>query len=229
MRADYENYDFNRVFSTVFNFATNDLSAFYFDIRKDALYCDAKSSVRRRAARTVIDALFNHLVTWLAPLLVLHDGRGLDHALRRGRHPCISIAFPTIPAEWKNEALLETWERVRDLRRVVTGALELAPRAPRRSAPASRPRRRSMSRTAEDAALFAPVDLAEIAITSGAQVEIGKGPSEAFRLPDVPGAAVVFALADGKKCGRCWMVLSEVGACPPIPISAAAAATPSAK
>src|SRR4029077_15357509 len=65
----YAHYDFSRVYTTLFNFATSDLSAFYFDVRKDALYCDAKASTRRRAARTVLDALFTRVVGWLAPLL----------------------------------------------------------------------------------------------------------------------------------------------------------------
>ena len=69
VRQGYGEYDFTYVFTTLFNFATTDLSAFYFDIRKDVLYCDSKESFRRRAARTVIDALFTRIVTWLAPLL----------------------------------------------------------------------------------------------------------------------------------------------------------------
>ena len=69
VRQGYENYDFNGVFTAVFTFCTNDLSAFYFDIRKDALYCDRADSVRRRATRTVTDEVFRHVVTWLAPIL----------------------------------------------------------------------------------------------------------------------------------------------------------------
>jgi len=209
VRAHYESYDFTRVFSAVFNFATNDLSAFYFDIRKDALYCDKKTSTRRRAARNVIDALFNHVVTWLAPLLCFTMEEawttryGLDQSVHLHR-------FPKVPAEWKNEALLKTWERVRDLRRVVTGALELR-RAAKEIGSSLEAKPTLYVEDQTDAALFDSVDLAEIAITSGAHIEIGKAPAEAFRLPDVAGAAVVFARADGKKCGRCWMILPEVG------------------
>jgi isoleucyl-tRNA synthetase len=212
VRAHYESYDFTRVFSAVFNFATNDLSALYFDIRKDVLYCDKRSSVRRRAARTTIDALFNHLVTWLAPLLCFTMEEAWT--TRYGADDSVHLhRFPKTPAEWRNEALLTTWERVRDLRRVVTGALELR-RAAKEIGSSLEATPTLFVETAEDAGLFAHVDLAEIAITSGARVEIGKGPAEAFRLPDVAGAAVVFALADGKKCGRCWMVLPEVGTVP---------------
>jgi isoleucyl-tRNA synthetase len=209
MRAHYESYDFNRVFSGLFNFATNDLSAFYFDIRKDALYCDPKASTRRRAARTTIDALFNHLTTWLAPLLVFTMEEawttryGLDDSVHLHR-------FLQTPPEWKNEALIETWDRVRDLRRVMTGALELR-RAAKEIGSSLEANPTLYVQDAKDAALFDRINLPEIAITSGARVEIGQGPGDAFRLPDVSGAAVVFAAAGGRKCGRCWMVLEEVG------------------
>jgi isoleucyl-tRNA synthetase len=84
VRAHYENYDFTRVFSTVFNFATNDLSAFYFDIRKDALYCDKRSSVpppcRAHHDRCAVQSR-RHLARAAS---LLHDGRVVDHALRQG-------------------------------------------------------------------------------------------------------------------------------------------------
>ena len=209
VRAHYESYDFTRVFSAVFNFATNDLSAFYFDIRKDVLYCDKKSSVRRRAARTTIDALFNHLATWLAPLLVFTMEEAWT--TRYGADDSVHLhRLPKTPAEWTNEALLRTWERVRDLRRVVTGALELR-RAAKEIGSSLEAKPTLFVEDQVDAALFDTVELAEIAITSGAHIEIGRAPADAFRLPDVAGAAVVFRPADGKKCGRCWMILPEVG------------------
>jgi isoleucyl-tRNA synthetase len=209
VRAHYENYDFTRVFSALFNFATNDLSALYFDIRKDVLYCDRKSSPRRRAARTTIDALFNHLVAWLAPLLCFTMEEAWT--TRYGASESVHLErFPRTPPEWKNEALLKTWERVRDLRRVVTGALEIK-RAAKEIGSSLEAKPTLYVSDAKDAALFDRVDLAEIAITSGAQVKVGQGPADAFRLPDVSGAAVVFAPAEGRKCGRCWMILPEVG------------------
>ena len=78
------NFDFKRVFSSLFNFCTGDLSALYFDIRKDALYCDAASSLKRRAALTVLDELFGCLTTWLAPILCFTVRGGLSGALPGG-------------------------------------------------------------------------------------------------------------------------------------------------
>jgi isoleucyl-tRNA synthetase len=209
VRQGYGDYDFTRVFSTLFNFATNDLSAFYFDIRKDVLYCDLRASTRRRAARNVLDALFKRLVTWLAPMLAFT----MEEAWTTRFGPDESVHlndFLETPALWKNEALLAKWERIRALRRVVTGALEIARRdkvigASLEAAPAL------YVEDKLDAALFSTVSLSEIAITSDAKVVVVKAPAEAFRLPDVPGAAVVFAHAEGAKCARCWMILPEVG------------------
>ncbi len=209
VRAGYCEYDFTRVFSTLFNFVTNDLSAFYFDVRKDALYCDTRTSARRRAARNVLDALFNRVVAWLAPVLAFT----MEEAWTTRYGPDESVHlndFPETPALWKNEALLEKWTRIRTLRRVVTGALEIARRdkiigASLEAAPTL------YVEDPADAALFDTVSLAEIAITSAAKVVVGNAPPDAFGLPDVPGAAVVFAHAEGAKCARCWMILPEVG------------------
>jgi isoleucyl-tRNA synthetase len=209
VRDGYAAFDFNRVYSQLFNFTTNELSAFYFDIRKDVLYCDAKGSARRRAARTVIDELFRRVVTWLAPVLCFT----MEEAwvTRFGPESSVHLeTFPDLPAEWADDALVERWQRIRALRRVVTGALEVARRdkvigASLEAAPVLH------VESAADAALLKTLSLAELAITSDARVDMGTAPAEAFRLPDVPGAAAVFVRAEGEKCGRCWMVLPEVG------------------
>ncbi|HEY2447055.1 MAG TPA: isoleucine--tRNA ligase [Rhizomicrobium sp.] len=211
VRADYARFDFNRVYTQLFNFCTNDLSAFYFDIRKDALYCDRADSPRRRAVRTVMDETFRHVVCWLAPILCFT----MEEAWTC-RFPDMSVhleLFPPTPTSWANPDLVATWSRIRTLRRVVTGALETARRdkiigASLEAAPVL------YVSDARDAALFDSVDLAEIAITSGAEVQQGEGPADAFHLPDVPGAAAIFRRAAGRKCARCWMVLEEVGSIP---------------
>ena len=122
--SGYENFDFTRVYTTLFNFATNDLSAFYFDIRKDVLYCDGKNSPRRRAARTVLDDLFRRLTIWLAPILCFT----MEEAwvTRFGESGSVHLqSAPPTPKGWADQELLKKWDRIRDLRRVVTGALEI--------------------------------------------------------------------------------------------------------
>jgi len=214
VRRGYAEYDFNRVFNALFNFCTNELSAFYFDIRKDALYCDRAAARRRRAARTVIDELFRRLVTWLAPILCFT----MEEAWTL-RFPGDSVhlqQFAETPADWPAPALIEKWNRIRTLRRVVTGALEVVRRdkvigASLEAAPVL-----YLSDPA-DAGILKGIDFSEIAITSASGISAREAPPDAFRLPDVPGVAAVFHRAEGDKCARCWMILAEVGKNPDHP------------
>ncbi|HWY13736.1 MAG TPA: isoleucine--tRNA ligase [Rhizomicrobium sp.] len=210
VRADYTEFDFNRVYTQLFNFCTNELSAFYFDIRKDALYCDRADSPRRCAARTALDEVFRRVVCWLAPILCFTMEEAWTCRYPEEGASVHLELFPPTPSSWGDSGMIATWNRIRSLRRVVTGALEIARRdkiigASLEAAPIF------YVADPKDAALFDGVDLSEIAITSGVRVELGEGPADAFRLADVPGAAAVFRHAEGLKCARCWMVLPEVG------------------
>jgi isoleucyl-tRNA synthetase len=209
VRHDYAEYDFNRVFNTLFAFCTNDLSAFYFDIRKDVLYCDAANALRRRAARTVIDEIFRRVVTWFAPFLCFT----MEEAwLARfpGENESVHLqVFPETPKGWADAVLVEKWTRIRTLRRVVTGALEIKRRD--KVIGASLEARPVLYVNDADAKLFGGLDLGEIAITSGGKVSTHSVPDDSFSLPDVAGAAVAFHHAEGDKCARCWMILPEVG------------------
>jgi isoleucyl-tRNA synthetase len=212
VRRSVEDFDFHTLFTQLHAFAAVDLSAFYFDVRKDALYCDAASSPRRRAARTVMDRILSCLTAWLAPVLCftaeeawLHRGSAVADDASESVHLRV---FPTVPAGWRDEALGAKWERIRDLRRVVTGALELERAAKRIGA--SLQAAPTVHMTAEHEAALKGLDLAEIAITSAAKLVVGEGPAGAFRLADVAGVAVVPALAEGQRCERCWKVLPEV-------------------
>jgi isoleucyl-tRNA synthetase len=216
VRQAYQNFDFKRIFAALNQFMTVDLSAFYFDIRKDALYCEPISSDTRKACLTVLDHLFRATVTWLAPMLPF---TAEEAWLARYPGPETSVhleAFPEVPGSWRDGALAEKWRQVRQVRRVVTGALELA-RADKKigssleAAPLIH---------INDAALMfalAGVDMAEVAITSGGDLRTGEGPADAFRLPDVAGVAVEFRPAQGRKCARSWKVLPTVGSDPDYP------------
>jgi isoleucyl-tRNA synthetase len=210
VRQGYAAFDFNRVFTALFNFCTTDLSAIYFDIRKDTLYCDANSSLRRRAARTVLDHLFNHLTAWLAPVMVF-TMEEVWRTRNKGEFDSVHLrTFPEVPKEWHDKALAEKWARLRELRRVVTGALEVARREKTIGASLEAAPTLYLA-DGKDAGLLANLDLAEIAITSAAHIAVGTPPEGAFKLDDVPGAAVAFAKAPGLKCARCWRILPEVG------------------
>ncbi|NHB76142.1 isoleucine--tRNA ligase [Rhodobacter calidifons] len=208
VREGYAKYDFQGVFQKLFAFCTTDLSSLYFDIRKDALYCDAPSSLRRRACRTVMDILFHRLTTWLAPVLVftmeevwLERFPGEDSSVHL-------VDFPETPADWRDEALAAKWDRLRDVRRVVTGALEVQRTAKvigssLEAAPVVCLDRDDLGMDAES--------FAELCITSGLKLTTGAPTTDAFVLPEVPGVAVRFEPASGQKCERCWKVLPDVG------------------
>jgi len=216
VRQAYADFDYKRIFAGLSAFMTNDLSAFYFDIRKDALYCDPYSSATRKASLTVIDQLFRCTVTWLAPMLCF---TAEESWLSRypGEDTSVHLElFPEIPANFRDAALAEKWRKIRTVRRVVTGALELE-RAGKRigssleAAPIV---------YVSDVDLFAAlvhIDLAEVSITSDATQVEGEGPADAFRLPDVAGVAVVPRRAEGKKCARSWKISPAVGSDPQYP------------
>src|SRR5690242_20462273 len=216
VRQAYANFDYKRIFAALNQFMTVDLSAFYFDIRKDALYCDPVSSVTRKACLTVLDQLFRATVIWLAPMLPFTTEEAW---LARYPDPEGSVhlqLFPELPAAWRDEALAEKWRKIRQVRRVVTGELELA-RADKKIG--SSLEAAPLIHIADPALLAAldGTDMAEVAITSGAEVRRGEGPADAFRLDEVPGVAVEFRPAQGRKCARSWKILASVGSDPEYP------------
>jgi isoleucyl-tRNA synthetase len=164
--------------------------------------------------------LFSFLTAWLAPIAVftaeeawlarpkdMPDG-GKDSVHLR--------TYPEIPSAWLDAALGEKWKTVRALRRVVTGALELARADKKIGASLEAAPVIHIADPALRAAL-AGVDMAEVAITSGVEVQAGEGPADAFRLPDVAGVAVEFRPAQGRKCARSWKILPSVGSDPEYP------------
>jgi isoleucyl-tRNA synthetase len=163
----------------------------------------------------VLDQLFRCTVIWLAPMLCFTTEEAW-----LSRDPSASSVhleqFPSVPAAWRDDGLAEKWRKLRNLRRVVTGALELERAAKRigsslEAAPVI---------YVSDAELFAAAvdaDLAELCITSAATLVAGEGPASAFRLDDVRGVAVEPRLAKGRKCARSWKISEAVGLDPQFP------------
>jgi len=216
VRRGYHDFDFKRVFSALFHFATIDLSAFYFDIRKDALYCDPASSLTRRACRTVLDEVFSCLTAWAAPMLCFTMEEVWLSRFPSDDGSVHLRQFPQVPEAWRDEALAEKWSKVRALRRVVTGALEIE-RREKRIGSSLEAAPEVYVQDSDIAAAMQGIDLAEISITSQAVLREGEPPAGAFTLEDVPGIAVVPAKAEGDKCRRSWKILPDIGADPDFP------------
>jgi len=212
----YAEFDYKTVVASLAAFMNTELSAFYFDIRKDTLYCDPPSSVARKAALTTIDKLCDAILKWLAPVLSFTTEEAW-RMYRPDAEPSVHLTlFPDGLDQFRNDALAAKWETIRNVRRVVTGALEVERAAKRigsslEAAPVVYVSDRAMLATLFD------VDLAEVCITSSYEVREDEPPAEAFRLDGIPGVAVVVEKATGTKCARSWKILPTVGEDPEYP------------
>ncbi|WP_340115847.1 isoleucine--tRNA ligase [Pelagibius sp. 7325] len=210
VRKNVEDFDFHALYQAVYTFCAVDLSAFYFDVRKDVLYCDRPDALRRRACRTVLDELFSCLTAWLAPIICF-TAEEAWWARGTGKEPSVHLrTFPEVPAEWLDKELSAKWAKVREVRRVVTGALEVE-RAAKRIGSSLQAHPVVHIERPELMDAVAAVDFTDVAITSDITLTDAAAPAGAFRLPEVAGVAVVAATAEGEKCERCWKVLPEVG------------------
>ncbi|WP_394690516.1 isoleucine--tRNA ligase [Hoeflea sp.] len=215
VRQGYDNFDFKRITRALIDFSNIELSAFYFDVRKDTLYCDAPSSVRRKASLQVIRIIFDSLVTWLAPMLPFT----MEEAWLDRKPDALSVhleQFPDIPADWRNDALAAKWKKIRTVRRVVTGALEIERREKRIGSSLEA----APTVYITDPELVEAVsgcDFAEVCITSGLVIKTEAGPDAAFRLDDVGAVSVTPDLAEGRKCARSWRITDDVGSDPAYP------------
>jgi isoleucyl-tRNA synthetase len=209
VRQAYVEFDYKTVVSTLSAFMNSELSAFYFDIRKDTLYCDPPSSLARKAALTTIDIVCDAVLKWLAPILSFSCEEAWAMYKPGDKASVHLTLFPDGFDRFRDEQLATKWETIRDVRRVVTGALELERAAKNigsslEASPVIYVSDRNMLATLFD------IDLAEVCITSGYEVQ-DEAPANAFRLDSVPGVAVVVEKAQGIKCARSWKILPTVG------------------
>ncbi|MFK4651607.1 isoleucyl-tRNA synthetase [Bradyrhizobium japonicum] len=216
VRKAYAAFDYKTVVASLAAFMNSELSAFYFDIRKDTLYCDPPSSAARKAALTTIDLLCDALLKWLAPILSFTTEEAW-RMFRPNAEPSVHLTlFPEGIETLRDDKLAAKWETIRNVRRVVTGALELERAAKNigsslEASPVIYVADRDMLATLFD------TDLAEVCITSNYEVREGEAPAGAFRLDAVPGVAVVVEKAVGIKCARSWKISPMVGEDPEYP------------
>ena len=231
VRAAYNVYDFKKVMSLLINFCGVDLSAVYFDIRKDSLYCDPRFETaeawdkatavfgnRRRAARTVMAAVLERLLTWLAPVMPFTmEEAFLESHIKDSAASVHLLQFPDTPSGWQDAELAARWEKIFTVRRVVTGALEVERREKRIGASLeSSPR----VMIADEALIkaFKGEDPGDLFITSGAElVHSSAGEGGGFTLDDTPGVIVYPVKADGVKCRRSWKYFDPATANPAFP------------
>jgi isoleucyl-tRNA synthetase len=211
VREASNSYAFQALYSEIHNFCAIDLSALYFDIRKDSLYCDDVNDPKRRATRTVMDITFECLTKWLAPVLCFTAEEAWlnRYPLIKGKESIHLEIFPELPFAWDAPSLAKKYEGLRNIRKVMTGALEIA-RASKEIG-SSLQASVKLFIDSSHASFIEGIDLAELSITSGVEVVEGSIPAGVFTLEDISGIGVAVTLASGDKCNRCWKILPEVG------------------
>jgi isoleucyl-tRNA synthetase len=206
LRTAIADYDFNSYTRLLSEFANNDLSAFYFDIRKDSLYCDGANDMRRRANLTVLTILFDALVRYAAPVLVFTAEEVWQSRYPDSEGSVHMLEMPNIDLAWRNPVLNTKWNLVRSIRNEITGHLEPLRRDKIIGSSLQADVSVRLAHATDDFNLCA-LDWAEIAIVSA--VDFGlQAPIEQTE----PRYWVEFEskVTDNHKCGRCWRHLPEV-------------------
>ncbi len=212
IRTDIEEYRYNDIIQTLYHFCNQDLSSFYLDIRKDRLYCDVPDSFERRACRTVMAEIFDFLVTRFAPFLSFTAEEAWDFRPKGVFEEAESIhlrTYSSVPAEWRNKELEAKWTKILQVRDVALAAIE--PKRAQKILGSSLEAKLNIFVSADYAAALKGADMAEICITSQAEVMEGNATPDAVKLDKIEGVAVTCLKAEGTKCARSWKVLPEVG------------------
>ncbi|MES2709941.1 MAG: class I tRNA ligase family protein, partial [Pseudomonadota bacterium] len=218
MREAASSYDWSGVVPALHDFCNSDLSAFYFDIRKDALYCDAPDSLRRRSARTVLDILHRCLCAWFAPVLAFTAEEAWLARFPDEEGSIHLLDFPFVPEGWRDAALAEKWVRVRAIRRRITGVLESMRQTG--DLKGSLQAKLTLYGKSGDALLLDDASWAEVGIVSTTKTAIDvdlkvvDGVQHGFFPDGEPTVMYSLETATGTKCDRCWRVLPEVGLSP---------------
>ena len=205
---NYEIFEYQKVFTLIFNFCTNELSSFYFDIRKDSLYCDAKSSKVRLSTQTVLDILFHHLLRLLAPILCFTIEEAWQS--RMGSNTSIhNENFCSIDETWIRNDLNESWSFYKKLKRLINGAIEV-----------ERKNKTIGSSLEASVILFINDDkkinlvnnemVEQVSIVSKIEIKKSDLPQNCYTLDDDKSIGVVVSRVDGHKCERCWKYFSKL-------------------
>lgn len=199
VRDCLEQFDYNDLFIALHEFCNSDLSAFYFDVRKDSLYCDAPTADRRRAALWVMNQVFVHLTAWLSPILAFTAEEAWQHYAHKDSASVHLRVMPTVPGNWRDDQRGARWEKIRAMRSVVTAQLE-ALRADKTIGSALEAAVTVIVPDAETQKLLSEINFRDLCIVS--QMEIALGSEMDVKIQKIEGA---------EKCDRCWQYLPDVG------------------
>ena len=208
VRKKFSNFDFHSAYTALHNFCANDLSAFYFDVRKDSLYCDSKNSLTRSSVGVVLNKLFDFLISWFAPILCFTTEEAWISRYGENTKSVHLQQFPRVPEEWKSFVDSDKWEIIRSVRRVVTGAIEVERKNKNIGSSLEVCPKVYLDKEKINACLN--INMADLCITSSIEILDLSAEVNGFKLESVSGVEVVINDANGKKCLRCWKISEEV-------------------
>ena len=201
----FKEYNFHKLYKELLNFCSLDLSAFYFDIRKDVLYCDDLKSSKRKICINLLGLTLDILLKWFAPILSFTTEE-IFQILNKGKNSSIHLEkFPKIPENWENRKLYEKWEKLKIVRNVVNAGIEI--KRSSKDIGSSLEADIEIYLGEEYLKLFNDINMSEYFITSCARAKPMIKSDEHFKLSDIENVGVLVKKAKGKKCSRCWKIL----------------------
>ena len=197
VEANLKNYNFHKLYKVLLNFCTLDLSSFYFDIRKDVLYCDSVNSKKRINCVIVLNIIFESLLKWFAPILVFTTEE-IYSLVNHNDESIHENAFVKIPKNWKNNNLEEKWSKLFKIKQVANIAIE--EKRSNKEIGSSLETEIKLTVNDENFKLLEGINLAEYFITSKA---------EKFKSENEEDVKIEVKKISGNKCPRCWKILEN--------------------
>jgi len=203
----FKEYNFHKLYKELLNFCSLDLSAFYFDIRKDALYCDEIKSTKRVSCINLLGLLLDMLLKWFAPILSFTTEE-IFQILNKESNSSIHLQnFPNVPSEWEDKKLYDKWNMLKTLRNVANSAIEV--KRTSKEIGSSLEADVEVYLNEEYLKIAKDIDLSEYLITSKAVTKSLIKDDKLFKLDNVESVKVLVKKAKGKKCSRCWKILEN--------------------
>ena len=204
----FEEYNFHKLYKELLNFCSLDLSAFYFDIRKDTLYCDDIKSEQRQACIKLLSLILDILLKWFAPILSFTTEE-IFQIINKEKNSSIHLEnFPNIPSKWKNEKLNEKWEKLKIIRSVVNAGIEV--KRSKKDIGSSLEADIKIYLNKDYLDLVKDINLSEYFITSKVEVKSMTDDTKIFKLNAIPNVGVIVEKAKGEKCSRCWKIIGDL-------------------
>ena len=202
------NFDVNKYFTTLHTFCSGELSSFFFDIRKDTLYCDNQNDPKRKAYRCVLNILFHFLIRRLAPIIAFTAEEAWKNLYPDTNSSVHLQEFIKVDEQWNNPEIAKQVDQAQNIRRAITTALEIA-----------RKNKLIGSSLQAEVIVYDPQKISpkfdqefweELAIVSSLKTLNEQIPENAFILDDLKNIGIIVNVYQGEKCERCWKIFKKL-------------------